>query len=124
MGLPYHPALKVWDGGQDYMGLAAFELWDLHHSRGYYVRTVVYCTGTGTSTLENHTASMRSRAKPSWVASTPAPATVKFPKVTHLNKLTSSDLKGIRFLIEGIVSIPGEVRHPCYEELQQLGGRA
>ena len=46
------------------------------------------------------------------------------PKVTHLNKLTSSDLKGILFLVEGIVSIPGEVRHPCYEELQQLGGRA
>jgi hypothetical protein len=35
---------------------------------------------------------------------------VKVPKVTHLNKLTSSDLKGILFLVEGIVSIPGEVR--------------
>ena len=89
-----------------------------------------YSTGTDLSSATLKTKHSRSmltkqgKAKPSWVASTPAPATVKVPKVTHLNKLTSSDLKGILFLVEGIVSIPGEVRHPCYEELQQLAGRA
>ena len=108
------------------MGLAAFELWDLEGSFIEYR----YSTGTDLSSATLKTKHSRSmltkqgKAKPSWVASTPAPATVKVPKVTHLNKLTSSDLKGILFLVEGIVSIPGEVRHPCYEELQQLGGRA
>ncbi len=45
----------------------------------------------------------------------PAPATVKVPKVTDLNKLTSSrgaagGLKGIPFTVEGIqCHPPGEV---------------
>ena len=111
------------------MGLAAFELWDLRHfKRGLFSSTGTVRTDLSSATLKTkHSRSMltkQGKAKPSWVASTPAPATVKVPKVTHLNKLTSSDLKGIRFLVEGIVSIPGEVRHPCYEELQRLGGHA
>ena len=37
-----------------------------------------------------------------WVTSTPAPVKAKVPKVTFLNKLTSSDLIGILYTVEGI----------------------
>ena len=39
---------------------------------------------------------------PSWVASTAAPPKVKVPNVKVLNQITSSDLKGIFFTVEGI----------------------
>ena len=39
---------------------------------------------------------------PSWVASTAAPPKPKVPKVTVLNQITSNDLKGIFFTVEGI----------------------
>jgi|GEM_PF-6840178 len=39
---------------------------------------------------------------PAWVASSPAPAKVKVPHVKELNKLTSGELKGILFTVEGI----------------------
>ena len=37
----------------------------------------------------------KKKPKPAWVETTAAPAKPKVPKVTDLNKLTSSDLKGI-----------------------------
>ena len=39
---------------------------------------------------------------PSWVASTAAPPKPKVPRVTVLNQITSNDLKGIFFTVEGI----------------------
>ena len=39
---------------------------------------------------------------PSWVASTAAPPKPRVLKVTVLNQITSSDLKGIFFTVEGI----------------------
>jgi hypothetical protein len=58
---------------------------------------------------------------PSWVASSPAPAKVKVLDAKALNRLTSSDLKGNLLRSK---ARPGEARHACHEELQQLGGRA
>ena len=37
-----------------------------------------------------------------WVTSTPAPVKAKVPKVSYLNKLTSSEWKGILYTVEGI----------------------
>jgi hypothetical protein len=43
----------------------------------------------------------KKKPKPAWVATTAAPAKPKVPKVTDLNKLTSSDLKGILATVDG-----------------------
>ena len=44
----------------------------------------------------------KKRPTPTWVESTPAPPKAKVPKVTELNKLTSSESRGILFTVEGI----------------------
>ena len=89
------------------MGLGSSELWEaVRHSplsSLNYGRWVSNTTKrTKLCSLLPVTMAPKKRPTPTWVESTPAPPKAKVPKVTELNKLTSSESRGILFTVEGI----------------------
>ena len=91
------------------MGLAALELWDLLLHQCLRVMGSIASTGLTDKGHQRDVACLGSPMPPkkgaaiaAWVTSTPAPVKAKVPKVSYLNKLTSSEWKGILYTVEGI----------------------
>ena len=80
-------------GGSETFAPLLLELWEVgfQHHKAHQALQILPVT-----------MAPKKRPTPTWVESTPAPPKAKVPKVTELNKLTSSESRGILFTVEGI----------------------
>ena len=76
----------------------AFELWDLSLQQDLQTKYISVTWPVSALPMPPK----KGAAIAAWVTSTPAPVKAKVPKVSYLNKLTSSDWKGILYTVEGI----------------------
>ena len=76
----------------------AFELWDLSLQQDLQTKYISVTWPVSALPMPPK----KGAAIAAWVTSTPAPVKAKVPKVSYLNKLTSSEWKGILYTVEGI----------------------